>query len=295
MVKALTAALQLVDLDHPQARKKERSADCSAGWHTGLAGGQAQQLFGFRHAKMPEPASCAACSPLQAIKAIHSILRPLEILTRSWPKRSSQAAAGVTGAGAATGAAGGAAEAAGEGGAAGAEGELADGGAGAGGAPGAMPAGEAPEAGRQVGGHWGGVGRVCGRNGARQCAQLDAGGDPACGRALHFHTGCCSHLALPALPAHPRPCRLCARLRQLSRIWIATEPVQSAAQVRRQAQPPRCCSTAWQHASAPFCLPAMPAVLPWLLYPLPCASPRLQPSPQPAAPSQPSAVPPCCS
>lgn len=104
MVRALTAALQLVDLDHPQA-----------------------------------------------IKSVHAILRPLEILTRAWPKRPAAVAAAAPGAAAEGGTAGAAgaaeADAAGAGTAGGAAAAV---GPGAGGVPAATPAGEAPEAGRQV-------------------------------------------------------------------------------------------------------------------------------------------------
>jgi hypothetical protein len=111
MVPALTAALQLVDLDHPQA-----------------------------------------------IKSIHAILRPLEILTRAGPKRPAAAvagaptaAAGGDGAAAGAGAAAAGAGAAGGTTAAGAAAGGSGGGAAAGGLPAITPAGEAPEAGRQVG------------------------------------------------------------------------------------------------------------------------------------------------
>ncbi|KAI7840921.1 hypothetical protein COHA_005353 [Chlorella ohadii] len=105
MVKALTGALQLIDLDHPQA-----------------------------------------------IQSVHAILRPLEILTRAWPKRQTPAAAAAPGAAAGEGAAAaGAAGAGGEGGAggqaAGGEGAAAGG---AGGVPAVTPASVAPEAGRQA-------------------------------------------------------------------------------------------------------------------------------------------------
>lgn len=100
MVRALTAALRLVDLDHPQA-----------------------------------------------IKSVHAILRPLEILTRAWPKRPAAGAAATPGAAAEGGAAAPAADAAG---ASGAGGAAAAAGPGAAGVPAATPAGEAPEAGRQV-------------------------------------------------------------------------------------------------------------------------------------------------
>ena len=112
MVNALTAALQLVDLDHPQA-----------------------------------------------IKAVHAILRPLEILTRAWPKRPAAAAAaaaagvagGASGEGAGTGAQGVAGGALGVGAAPGPAGSAGGGAAPPPqGLPAATPAGEAPEAGRQA-------------------------------------------------------------------------------------------------------------------------------------------------
>ena len=103
-------------------------------------------------------APCLAPPPLQAIESIHAILRPLEILTRVWPKRPVHPAAATAaplGSGAAgdapAGAAGGTAAAA-DGGAAGqaAGGGGTEGGGGAGGAPAATPAGETPAAGRQA-------------------------------------------------------------------------------------------------------------------------------------------------
>lgn len=85
---------------------------------------------------------------------MHAILRPLEILTRSWPKRPTPAAPSAPGAapgeGAAAAGAGGAAAEGGAGGqAAGGDGAVAGG---AGGLPAVTPASVAPEAGRQVGG-----------------------------------------------------------------------------------------------------------------------------------------------
>ncbi|KAI3425184.1 hypothetical protein D9Q98_008953 [Chlorella vulgaris] len=102
MVRALTAALQQLDLDHPQA-----------------------------------------------IKAIHAILRPMEILTRASPKRPSTSPTAGADAATAAGAAGGAAASPASGRPAGGRGGEASRGGGEG-VPGATPAGEAPEAGRQA-------------------------------------------------------------------------------------------------------------------------------------------------
>lgn len=98
--------------------------------------------------------SAAFSTTTQAIKSVHAILRPLEILTRSWPKRPTAAAPSAPGAapgeGAAAGGAGGAAAEGGTSGqAAGGDGAVAGR---AGGVPAVTPASVAPEAGRQVGG-----------------------------------------------------------------------------------------------------------------------------------------------
>lgn len=95
---------------------------------------------------------------MQAIKAIHAILRPMEILTRASPKRPSTSPTAGADAATAAGAAGGAAASPASGRPAGGRGGEASRGGGEG-VPGATPAGEAPEAGRQVGSAWGGSSR----------------------------------------------------------------------------------------------------------------------------------------
>ncbi|KAL4856977.1 E3 ubiquitin-protein ligase UPL1 [Chlorella vulgaris] len=84
-----------------------------------------------------------------AIKAIHAILRPMEILTRASPKRPSSSPTAGADAATTAGAAGGATAGPASGRPAGGRGG--EGGRGGGeGVPGATPAGEAPEAGRQA-------------------------------------------------------------------------------------------------------------------------------------------------
>jgi hypothetical protein len=194
MVPALTAALQLVDLDHPQA-----------------------------------------------IKSIHAILRPLEILTRAWPKRPAAAVAGAPaadaggeGAAAGAGGAGAGAGAAGSDAAAGAAAGSSGGGTAPGGVPAVTPAGEAPEAGRQV--------RAADCRQLISCrawsAILVVSGIPYSA----YHILLCSpltHAASPA-PVSPRYCRPCGPRRQLWRTWTATEPELSAAQVSTVVAVPPC-------------------------------------------------------
>ena len=240
MVKALTGALQLVDLDHPQVgslllvcivsfvllSELQHHALCAAPSARAAcaAAGLQGALLVRLHALLPTLFLHLGAPPTpvpQAIKSIHAILRPLEILTRAWPKRPTPAAPPTAGAAAGEGAA-----AAGATGAAaeGAAGGAAPGGEGAapgapGGVPAVTPASVAPEAGRQVR-FLSGVAAGWLRR-ARACCACEAGA----GGNLAEHR---VQAALPQ-PAHLPCCsasahlhRRCAPLRRPSRTPTAT-------------------------------------------------------------------------